>query len=256
MLRAASTIAWYTVLEALRTRLLILTLAFAVGGALLARFLERVAIADSDAIRTGIMASQFRVAAVVLLASFVIVSHVRESNDKGLELLLSFPIPRHVYLLGRLLGHLGCAAWLALLFALPLALFAPLGPLLAWTLSLWFELSLIATASVFCVITLNQITAALTAVMAFYLFARALPALQLIAGSQIAVDSGTSTRLIGQVLDAIAFVTPRLDLFTRAPWLIDAPPSAGDVLSVAGQTATYVLLLCAASLFDLHRKNL
>lgn len=256
MVRATFTIAWYTLLEALRTRLLLLTFAFAGAGALLARFLERVAIADAEAIRTGVMAAQFRLTAVVLIAAFVTVSHVREANDKGLELLLSFPLPRYVYLFGRLAGHLACAAWLALLFSLPLLPFAPFGPWLAWAVSLWLELSLVATASLFCVITLNQITAALAAVLAFYAFARTLPALQLIAGSQLAFDGSPATRAMARVLDGIAYLTPRIDLFTRAPWLIDAPPTVGDLATVAAQAGLYGLLLCAASLFDLHRKNL
>jgi len=253
---AVITIARYTVLEALRTKLLVLTLVLAATGVLIARFLERIAISDSDAIRTGIMASQYRLAAVVLMAAFVIVSHVRESNDKGLELLLSFPIRRSTYLLGRLLGHLGCAAWLAALFSLPMVPFAAGAPLAVWAASLWLELSLVAAASVFCVITLNQVTSALMAVIGFYLFARTLPALQLIAGSQMAGDSGPVTRLMGHFLDALAFVTPRLDLFTRASWLVDAAPSAADLASVAAQACIYTLLLCAAALFDLYRKNL
>ena len=45
-----------------------------------------------------------RVASVFLVATFVITSMVREASDKGLELLLALPMPRAVYLAGKLAG--------------------------------------------------------------------------------------------------------------------------------------------------------
>ena len=62
---------------------------------------------------------------------------------------------------------------------------------------------------------------------------------------------------IGQhfVIDAIAFLLPGIDRMTQTGWLIYAAPTTTEMLQVLAQTGAYALLLCAASLFDLQRKN-
>jgi hypothetical protein len=42
---------------------------------------------------------------------------------------------------------------------------------------------------------------------------------------------------------------------TQTGWLIYSAPSAAEIMGVLAQTAVYALLLCAAALFDLQRKN-
>jgi len=86
-----------TLLEAVRNRLLWLAVIVVVIAFGLAQFLNQVAITESREIQTALLAAPLRVAAVFILAVFVITSMVRELSDKVTELLLSLPAPRFAY---------------------------------------------------------------------------------------------------------------------------------------------------------------
>ena len=91
---------------------------------MLAGFLQAVAMTESNTIQSAVIAAVLRLAAVFIIVSFVVTSMVREANDKGLELILALPLPRASYFFGKLAGFFVVAIVLALLFGLPLALFA------------------------------------------------------------------------------------------------------------------------------------
>ena len=56
-------------------------------------------------------------------------------------------------------------------------------------------------------------------------------------------------------MELIALVLPSLDHMTQTAWLLGPPPGASVLGEVLGQTTVYVLLIGAASLFDLYRRN-
>jgi len=144
---------------------------------------------------------------------------------------------------------------LAALLTLPLALIAPAARVLAWGLSLGCELIILTAMSLFCVITLTHIVPALAAVLGFYVLARSIAALQLIASASEASTVWTD-RAANWIVHAIALVLPRLDEMTQSAWLVGPPPTTGTLTSVVAQTGLYTLLLVAAAQFDLHRQNL
>jgi hypothetical protein len=220
-----------------------------------AGFLGQVAIIEAAEIRVTVVAALLRAAAVFLTAAFVVMSMVRESNDKVLELMLAQPWPRAAYLFGKLVGFSAAAVLLAALLTLPLALIAPAARVLAWGLSLGCELIILTAMSLFCVITLTHIVPALAAVLGFYVLARSIAALQLIASAAEASTVWTD-RAANWIVHAIALVLPRLDEMTQSAWLVGAPPTTGTLTSVVAQTGLYTLLLVAAAQFDLHRQNL
>src|SRR5262245_18065588 len=135
-----TTLARMTVLEALRERLLWLAAIIVLASAGLAQFLHQVAITESREIQTAVLAALLRVSAAFIVATVVISGIARESNDKVTELLLSFPVPRSRYVLGKLLGYAAVAALLALVFSVPLAFYARSAAVLAWAVSLACEL--------------------------------------------------------------------------------------------------------------------
>ncbi len=107
-------IAQFTLLEAVRTRLLWLVLA-ALGGLLLASlFVQQLAIAESARVQTGFLAAGARLAVVFVLCLHVASSMAREFNDKGVELLLSLDLPRAGYYLGKLSGYVALALVVAI----------------------------------------------------------------------------------------------------------------------------------------------
>ena len=125
MIAPALTIARYTLLEALRNRLLWLLLVMAAGAVAVSGFLNELALTESRQLQAALLGAVLRLAAVFLVATFVVTSMAREANDKGLELLMALPLPRAVYLFGKLAGFGALALLPALSFG-PLGLvFAP-----------------------------------------------------------------------------------------------------------------------------------
>lgn len=254
VLRPVLTIARYTLLEALRNRLLWLLVLIALAAVGLAGFLGDVALTESRQVQASLLAAGLRFAAVFLTVVFVVTSMLREANDKGLELLLALALPRAAYLLGKLCGFAALALLPALLFGALCLFFAPWDQCLLWSASLACELWIAAAFSLLCVLSFNQPLPALAATFGFYLLARAIGGLQLIAHGPFN-SHGTSQRLIGAALDVIAAVLPRLDQFTRTEWLVYHGGDAAALASIAIQTAICVALLTAAALFDLYRKS-
>ena len=92
-----------------------------------AAFASQVALTESLALQAALVAALLRASAAFLVAALVTAATLRELDDKGLELMLSLPLSRTTHYLGRLAGFVACGALLALLFALPLLVWAPPG---------------------------------------------------------------------------------------------------------------------------------
>lgn len=245
-------IARYTLLEAARNRLLWLLLVALAAAFAAAGFLGQIAVTEASRVQASVVAAGMRMFAVFLVAAFVVTGIVRELNDKVLEVLLAKPMPRASYFLGKLLGFAGVAAVVAAVVGLPLWMFGTPGGVAAWTFSLFLELTIVASAAFFCVLTLNQVVSALAAVLGFYVLARSIAAAQILAAAGSGTWSDKATRWL---IDGIAALLPRLDRMTDAAWIVDGPAGAALGTAVAAQALVYVVLLAGAALFDLYRQN-
>jgi len=255
LLGAGLAIARYTLLEALRNRLAWLLVLAAIGAVGLSGFLNELALTESRQLQAALLAAVLRLAAVFLIATFVVTSMVREANDKGLELLLALPMPRAVYLLGKLAGFAALAVLPALMFGALALFFATPAQAALWGASLLCELWIVAAFSLLCMLTLNQVLPAMAAACAFYLLARLIATLQLLGHSQAGAQAA-SQRVLNFGLDGIALLLPHLDGFTRTEWLLYRTGTAADLAAILVQTAVFVGLMTAAALFDLYRKNI
>jgi ABC-type Na+ efflux pump permease subunit len=254
--RQVRAIAGLTLLEALRGRLLWLVVLILLAGFGLAGLLGSLAITETHQTQAGILGALLRLAAVLVTSLFVITSVVREQTDKVLELYLSLPLPRAAYYLGKLAGFAVCAAVASVLFGALLLLYAPPLQVLLWTVSLLAELLIVVAASLLALFTFSQVTVALSVVLAFYLLARGIGAIQLMSQGPLVDPGALSSRVIEAVVDGIAFLLPDLYRFTPSEWLVYATGNIEDLAAVLTQTAVYVTLLAGAALFDLYRKNL
>jgi len=248
-------IARVTLLEVARSRLAWLIGAALLGSLAIAGFLQQVAVIEAREIQAAIIAALLRACAVFFVVLFVVMSVVRESNDKFFELVLSRAMPRSSYLFGKFLGVAAAGALIAVVLSVPVALFAPVTRVPVWTLSLFGELLIMAAVSLFCVLTFTHVLTALSAAASFYLLARSMAALQIIAET-----SEHNVRLAPQLADwfiqGVAVVMPRLDQMTQTGWLIDAAPDTATLASILAQTVIYVVLILGAALFDLYRQDL
>ena len=249
------TVAYYTLVEALRSGLPWLAAACVLGVLGLSGFLSQVAIADAAALQASAAGALLRAGAVFLIAAHVVASVSREANDKGLELALALPVSRSAYFIGKLCGF-GCAgAMLATFFALPLLIWSKPMDLAAWWLSLAAETGLVAAAALFFASAMAQSVAALAATAGLYLLGRSMTAIQAIASAPQAGDSLPAVAARWFV-DALALLLPRLDAATRSDWLLYGAPEAGVFAGALSGLALHVLLLAAAGLFDISRRNL
>lgn len=246
-------IAYTTLLEAIRGRLLVIAAIAAILGLVLGAFLRQVAITETTAVQAVIIAALLRACAVFLLVAFAVGSLVREWQDNGVELTLSHPMPRWAFVLGRYLGLVAAAVLVAVCMSLPLLTYAPLDRVFDWGLSLSLELALVAAAALFFALTLSSLVPALVTVGAFYVLGRSLDAMRIIAGT--AEQSVLLTdRIADMVSSLVAALLPHFDRMTLASWLVEPTPN-GALVAVLGQTSIYVALLLGAALFDFHRKN-
>lgn len=249
------TIAYFTLLEALRCRLLLLMLTVVAGLFGLAQFLGELSITETRQAQAAVTASLLRVFSICATCLFVISSVLKELNDKGLELILSLPLPRHAYLFGKLTGFAGFSLCVAVLAALPLFLYAPAVAVGCWMLSLFCEQLLLAAFSLLCLLAFANISLAFTSAMAFYLLSRSMEALRLLSAAPVLVSDANSQVFMNFLVNALALLLPDLHAFTRSEWLVYGV-DADAVGAVLIQTLVYLPVLLSAGLFDLYRKNL
>ena len=249
----AAILARLVLLEARRGALPWLAAASVAAALVLAAFLSGVALTEGRELRLAVVAAVLRACAVFLVAAQVAASVQREIDDKGLEQMLSLPLPRAAHYLGRLAGFAACGVLLAAAFALPLALWAPPAPLALWAGSLALECALVAAAALFFSMSLSQLVGAISATLALYLLGRSIGAIQAIAAGPLA-DPSLAGRLAARVVDALGFLLPRLDLVTRSDWLLYGAPSAREYALALAGLAGYLVLLGAAGLFDFYRR--
>ena len=256
VLNKVLTIARFTFLEALRTRLLWIVLVMLALLFLASLFVQHISVTETVRMQTGFLAATARMAAVLVLSLHLAGSMVREFNDKGVDLLLSLDLPRAGYYVGKFLGFAGIAIAIAALTTLALLPLVPSQGLLLWGLSLAMELTLVSALTLFCVITFAQIMPAISFVVAFYLLARSISAVRLLSTSQLLAPNDWTNRAVVRLVDALAWLLPDLDRFALTAWLVDQSGSLGTLAADGLQTLVYGALLLAAGLFDLYRKNL
>ena len=250
----AAIFARLALLEARRGGLPWLVLLGIAAALALGAFLSQLAITEARMVQTAVVAAVLRAGAVFVVAAQVITSVLREINDKGLELTLSLPLARSSQYFGRLAGFAACSLVLAIIFALPLALWAEPLALALWTFSLFCELAMVAAAALFFAMTLGQLVPALAATAGLYLLARSVSAMQAIAAGPLAEETFMQ-ELARRAVDAVALLLPALDRATRTEWLLYEPPDWRSYALGVGALAVYAVLLAIAGAFDFERRS-
>lgn len=251
----ALTLARFTVREALRTRYWQLLGAVVLLGCALGAFAGGIAITESAANQSVLMASYLRLASVFLVALFVTSSMHREQADRVTELLLALPLSRAAYLLGKLAGYALVACVTALAIALTLLPFASPTLVLVWSMALLLELLIIVTVSVFCLCTLRQPTQALAAIAAFYVLARSLAAFRLMCSSVVFYESSPAFTALARALDLLALLLPELHRYAPAAWLAGTPIPDGTMSALLLQSVCFCTVTIGASLVDFYRRS-
>ena len=247
-------IARYTLLEARRNRFLLIAGAAIALIVVLSLFVRQLAITESDRVQVVFLCAGSRAAIVFIMCIYVLQGLLRDFQDKILDLMLSFDMPRSNYILGKFTGHLILAAACAAISALPLLFFADFANVTLWACSLAMELWIVSAAAMFCITAFSQLLPAAGFVLGFYLLARSVAAIQLMSHSTLSAPGG-ETGIASTLADTLALVLPRLDTFAQSAWLVGAPAVPVSAASLLLQTLVFVTLLLAAAIFDLRRRN-
>ena len=245
----------YTFLEARRTRLLPLFAAALCAVFALAFCVSELAVTESLRMQTTFYAAAARLAAVFIVALFVLGSITREFDDKGIDVLLALDLPRSHYILGKLGGFLAIGAVAGALACAPLAWMAPPAAAAQWGVALVLELSVIIAFALFCVVTFGQFMPSAAAVLAFYVLARSLTAIRLMSAHPISGADTLSHEAGRWMVEGLALITPALDRWPQTAWLIDAPAQWSALSLLALEAMLYVVLLASAAMVDFHRRN-
>lgn len=256
MTHQIATIARYTLLEAVRTRLPQLLVAVVALFGALAVFIGAIALTESARMQASTYASSIRLASVFIAAFYVLASISREFNDKGLDVVLALDLPRSHYILGKLAGFLFVGACVAAAAALPLAIVVRPDAALKWGISLALEIGIVVALALFCAITFRQLIAAASFVVAFYVFARTLTAIRLMSAHPLTGAETPAHQVTQFVIEALALVMPSLDAWTQTAWLVIQSPDWPSMGALLVQSLLYIALLATAAMFDFYRKNL
>lgn len=250
-----TTIAKFTSKEVMRNRLfwsLLFSVLLILG---LTLFAGHLAITERESLQVSMMAAILRVGSVLFVALIVITSMLREQQDKQLELVLSLPIKRSSYFVGKWLGFSWISLMVALLISLPLYFFGNVVGVLAWSLSLVLELLIVMTVSLLFQFSFNQVPGAMLGVVGFYALSRSVTALLLISHNPIARSEDLGQAVMVKVIDGLGYLLPRLDQFTQSRWLIEGLEDPAVMWRLVAQSIIYIVLLSLASMFDLYRKK-
>jgi ABC-type transport system involved in multi-copper enzyme maturation permease subunit len=250
-----ATIGKFTALEALRTRLPLTAVLLLLLLLLSSLFVRELAVTEAARFQAVFYCAVARLGAVFLVVVYVLSSMSREFNDKGLEAVLALDVRRSHYILGKLCGFLLASGIVAAVLCLPAFALAPLPAAAAWSLSLGLELALVAALALFCIVTFNQLLPASAFVAGFYLVCRSIDAMRLMSAYPVGGGGEWSQQITHGLVEGLAYLLPALDQWTRAAWLVDAPPGAAELGAIAAQGALYLVLLGAAALFDFHRRS-
>ena len=255
MIGQAITIAYFTVLEAIRNRLFIFTVVLTVSMFGFSGFIGELAITETEQVQSVMLGFILRLFSIFMVSLFVITSMVREFDDKGFELLLSLPMHRWSYYLGKLTGFVILSFIITILIGLPLITHSGFLHVVYWEISLLCELVIMVTASLFCLFTFGNVTISFAIVTVFYLLSRTISAIRLMSENPILADTSFVQDFMGYIITCIAVFMPDFSIFTRSEWLIYGLPPDGSMSTILIQTIIYTFLLSCASLFDLYRKN-
>lgn len=252
--RAVRTVARDTLIEAFRGRWLWMTLLGALGVATIATFVHGLALTEQRNVGLSFAAPLARMVAVIIVALSAISSAARERSEGTLLLALAAPMSRFAWLIGKTLAFFVLATLTAVVLVVPMIQYAPpAGATLAWSASLTMELALVASVCLAIGIVVTRIPLAVFAFLAFYVLARDLHILQLLA---MRAENYSQLGTLATLVQAATALFPRLDLFTRTDWLFDAAPGIAAMALLALQSLLYCLLALTAAVLDLRRTRL
>ena len=246
----------FLMLGILNRRLFALVAVLLLLAVLAASFAGEVAIINSQAIATALVADLLRYSLALLLLLVVVTSVADDYESSQFERLLTMPLGRWQYVAAQSL--LVCC--LSLMLVAPVALLMSLygGPTtgLYWAAALWLELWLLGQMGLLAAISLEKVPLAFFFALGLYLLTKlsGLISLMLVESVRLS-EGGAASRAAEWVFGVILYVIPGLSAFADSDvFFVDQGLLAllGDQLLTV---LVYVSFLIAVCLLDFYRKE-
>lgn len=241
----------FVVLTALRNRLFIgLIGALIIAGAI-GLFLGSTALIEQVQAIVVFAAGAARLVLVLGLVVFVAFHVQNMIETREVEGILARALPRGSFVLGYWLGF----ATVTLAFVAPLALalwvVAPAGGgILLWGVTLLIECLIVVAVAIFSGLMLERATSCVIFSLGFYTLARLMG---LFLSIRDFMPNLTGNRAFDAVVDALALIVPRLDLFAQTEWLVYG--ASGQFVAPILQGLVFLALVLSAAVFDLTRRQ-
>ena len=246
--------------EARAGRWLLVLIGLVVASAAAGLFARSLALTEAGATGEALAAWLARLMGVGAVCAFVATQVSREFTSRTVHIVLAGPVSRTSWLLARFASlavyvvsaTLACAAGLAVAKLGAGTEQAPadaLLPIAGWGLVLAFELAMMSAVALSVAVAFREPAPTLLACAAFYVLARTIGVLALLAARGPLSESAAGQFASG-FLHSLSMLLPNMSLFA------EHAPGAGSIgLAAAQACALCAVMLCAAA-FDLRRKDL
>ena len=247
----------YILLTAARDWLFIGLFAAVIAASGLSFFLGSNALSEQNQMQIVFIAGSTRLILAIGMILFICF-HIRRSfENREIDFIISRPISRVTFLLAYFISF----TVLSLLLLLPIAsllfiLFRPdIMGLLAWSLSIFCELTLLSTFAILASLILKSAVSAVLACFSFYIISRIMG----YAVSTIIIPAKLNNININIALETflklLSSLFPRLDLFGQSKWLIYSDVQIETINFILAQSIIYITFILLMSIFDFKRKQ-
>jgi len=252
MFSSVITISRYSLIEAVRGKIVWVIASLIIFAVLLAQFISQTALTETSQSQVVLMAGFLRITSVLVVIFFVISSVARDFQDKSIELLFAIAIPRYQVFIGKFIGFSLLALLISVLYATVLLFFTDAASALIWSLSLFCELSIVALLSLIFILSLENVALSLMSSIGIYSLMRLMPAIQSMGEGPF--QDSLFNQFINQLIDIIGLFLPRLDHFTQSGWLSMAEIPVAVIISYLIEYILFVVFFSLVGVIDLKRK--
>lgn len=252
----------YILLTALRDWLFIGVFAAIIMAVGVSFFLGSTAVVEQHQMSIAYAAGSARLTLIVGVVLFVCF-HVRRSFDsKEVEVTLSRPLSRSLFVFSYFVGFSVLSVLLALPVILVVWMFTmpDMMGLFYWGASLILEAMLIAAFALVCSLMMQSAVPAVLACGAFYLLSRMMGFFMIMVTNHAVTFQGSDWQgklyfVMSWIVKMIAVTLPRLDLYGKTGWLLYGAGAAKDMWLFPLQSLIYIPLLLGMAMWDFKRKQ-
>lgn len=253
----------YTLLTASRDWLYVGIMFLSLIAISLSMFLGSVALSEQGYMASAFIGGGVRMIIIIGLTLFICFHVYRSFDNKEIELILTRPIGRVQFVLSYYFGFAVLALSMIVPIVICMALLAQAGliwinynGLVCWFFSFYCEILIIMAFAFAVSLIIHSAVMAVLATFAFYFVSR------LIGFFLVSVNNPASTMhsgkygyLLEKLLDAVAYLIPRLDLFSKSEWLVYGVVDYTQFSGLLLVTLVYVPLLLVIATSDFVRKQ-